>query len=182
MTDEKYISSISNVYAKALFEALTDKNSFEKVRLEFVNLLETIKSSNELSSLLSNQLIKNSKKIEVVDEIFKEKINEKLLNLLKLLIEKSRLSEIEGVYNSYSKMVNEKLNQKNVQIISAIDLDEVLKTKIMYKLKNKFKSEILPDWQKDEGIIGGLVFIFDDNVLDTSIRHRLKDLSKNIMR
>ena len=121
MTDEKYISSISNVYAKALFEALTDKNSFEKVRLEFVNLLETIKSSNELSSLLSNQLIKNSKKIEVVDEIFKEKINEKLLNLLKLLIEKSRLSEIESVYNAYSKMVNEKLNQQNVQIISAKD-------------------------------------------------------------
>ena len=62
------------------------------------------------------------------------------------------------------------------------DLDEVIKTKIMYKLKNKFKSEILPDWQKDEEIIGGLVFKFDDNVLDTSIRYKLKDLSKNIMR
>ena len=47
-------------------------------------------------------------------------------------------------------------------------------------LEHKLNKEITPIWTVDKGLIAGLAFKIDDCVIDTSIRAKLENLSKNI--
>ena len=63
------------------------------------------------------------KKIEIVNDIFQGKVDNKVLNFLKLIIEKNRFNEFEFIIKSYSEMLDKKANKKKVEIVSAIKLN-----------------------------------------------------------
>lgn len=169
------ISTVAKNYAQALFELDMDKTA---IKTELCEVLNTIESCSDLQIVLSNSSISYKKRIEIIEEIFAKKINSGLLNLLKLLIEKGRISELCGIYEAFCELDNRVSNKKSVQIVSSIELDEETKQRIIQKLTDKLKYEVLPDWQIDKSIIAGLVFKYDDYVIDTSVLAKLKQLSK----
>jgi len=180
MKERKQLSSISKNYANALIEAAQETNSTESVKMDLCNVLEVLKSSKDLIIVLENSSISAAKKIEILEEIFSEKISAQVLNLLKILTEKNRLTEFESIYLSYCNMLDDLSNKKNVTIISSIVLDENTRNNIVSRLEKKFNCEVISEWETDSNIIAGLVFKFDDYVIDTSLNTKLKNLSKNI--
>lgn len=169
------ISTISKNYAKALFESFEDKQTAKN---QMTEVLDAINSSNDLKVVLTNSSITQSKKIQIIDEIFNSKIDKRILNFIKLLVEKQRINELEEIYQAFSELTDKDLNRKTVEIISSVPLNDTLKENIINSLKKKLNCEILPDWQIDEKIIAGLIFKYDDYVIDTSILAKLKSLSK----
>ena len=73
-------------------------------------------------------------------------------------------------------------NKKNVEIVSSIELNFETKSNILFKLERKLQCEVIPHWSIDENIIAGLQFKFDDYVIDSSVRNKIENLSKNISR
>ena len=169
------ISTISKNYAKALFESGLNSDD---AKSELAEIIDTIEVSNDLKIVLSNSSVSSAKKIEIIEEIFKGRINVFLLNLLKILAEKNRISELRCIYNSYVELDNKSSNKKVVQIVSSIPLMDDTKKNIVRKLEQKLTCEVLPEWQIDKSIIAGLVFKYDDCVIDTSVLSKLKQLSK----
>lgn len=169
----KKLSQISKIYSKALID-----KDYVKIKAQLEQINDTLKSSNELILILENTSINSDKKIKIIEDIFTNNIDGKLLNLLKLLVEKNRISEIGNIYESFCQMTDEISNIKNVEVVTAIELNNEQKAKILEKLKNKFNSNIMPIWIKDESIIAGLVFRFGDNVLDMSVEKKLEQISK----
>lgn len=115
-------------------------------------------------------------------KFFGGKIDTKLLNLLKILIEKNRFNEFESVKEAFSKLTEEVSNKKTVEIISPVKLNFENRTNVLFKLEHKLNKEITPIWTVDKSLIAGLAFKIDDCVIDTSIRAKLENLSKNINR
>lgn len=181
MTETK-ITSISKNYAKALVETAQQGNLQEEIKNDLHEIFDVFNSSNDLSVVMENSSISTSSKIEIIDEIFKGKINEKVLNFLKILVEKNRFNELGAVINSYDDIMQQKSNKKYVEIISPIELNFETRTNVLFKLEKKLNCEIIPRWSVDKSIIAGLMFKFDDYVIDTSIRTKLESLSKSISR
>ncbi len=175
---EKKISTISKIYANALLEACSDCRDLIKAQL--YEVLEVISSSQDLNIVMADNSISPCKKNDILDKIFGDKVDNRIINLLKILSDKNRFGEISSIYEAYEEILNSRSNKKNVEIISSIDLDENMKNKITERLQNKLNCEILPDWHVDENIIAGLNFKFDDYVIDASVRTKLEKLSKNI--
>ena len=160
------ISTISKNYAYGLLEAFEDK---ELAKTQLKDVLDTINSSNDLKVVLSNSSISHSTKLQIIDEIF---------NFIKILIEKQRINELNEIHQAIVNISDENSNRKTVEIISSIELDDTTKEKIINSLNKKLNCDIQPDWQTDEKIIAGLIFKYDDYIIDTSILARLKNLSK----
>ena len=179
---ENKISQISKNYAKALIEISKDNNSFVSVKTGLCNALDTVKESRDLKLVTDNSSISVAKKIEIIEEIFHNKIDDKVLNLLKILIEKNRFHELEGIVQAYNEMSDNFEQRKNVEIISSFDLDDDVKGQVLNKLEKKLNCEVVPEWTTDESIIGGLVFKFGDYVIDTSVKSKLENLSKYMLR
>ena len=175
------ISTISKNYAKALMETIEQK-SFEKVEKQLTQIAQVIESSEDLRIVMSNSSISTSTKIEIIDSIFNKKIDSKLLNLLKILIEKNRFNEFESIRAEYSNMLEKRSNKKTVEVFSPIELNFENKSNVLFKLEHKLGCEITPIWKVDKTLIAGLAFKIDDCVIDTSVRAKLADLSKNINR
>ena len=179
---ETLISAISKNYATALMDVASENNSYEKFETQLGQIYDVLNSSNDLQIVMTNSSISTEKKIQILSEIFDGKIEKKLINFLKILVEKNRFNEFAAIKKSFSDMVQKLSNKKTVEITSPIKLNFENKTNVLFKLEHKFNCEILPVWKVDKSLIAGLTFKYDDCVIDTSIRAKLENLSKNINR
>ena len=179
---KRILSAISKNYAQALLESTSEENRNEYFVNQLDEILKVFTDSNDLKVVMSNSSVSANKKIEILDEIFKGKINEKLLNLMKILVEKNRFGEFDSIIAGYKQMTEKSENKKIVEIVSPIELDTDNKTKILSKLGEKLNNKIVPEWTVDKSLIAGLVFKFDDYVIDTSIKAKLEDLRKTLNR
>ena len=174
-------SAVSKNYAQALIELGTDnKVSFETLSEDLKNVDETITSSKDLSTVLTNPSINNDVKYEIIEAIFKDKIDTEVLNFIKLLIEKDRIKEFSEIHTEFITKVNSINNIKPVTVVSAVKLDDTQKKRIVGILTDKMNKTILPHWETDKSIIAGLIVRMEDDIIDMSIRHRINKMNKSL--
>ena len=164
-------------YSDALLELSQDS---DKIRKELEEIVDTLSSSQDLKDFMSNPVISIEDKKSVIEKIFAGKIDKTLLNFLKLLVYKDRFNLIDEILESYSKDVDKQKNIQKVSVISAIELDEELKSKLINKLAQKLNKNIELETQLDKDIIAGLVIKTEDNVIDMSLKHKFEEMKKEI--
>ncbi len=161
-------------YAEALFES---GQTFAP-DLKLVN--EVMSTSADFIHIMSNPAIDLKVKYSILDEIFKSKVDDKVLQFVKILTEKNRLNEFSEIVAAYEERVNFSSGIKTVEITSAITLNEETKSRIIDKLTEKLNKKIVPEWKVDKEIISGLVFKIGDDILDASIKNKIESIGKNI--
>lgn len=171
---DKIITYSAQNYAEALFETGKD------FAADLNTVLEVMKTSADFMNIMSNPAIDLNVKYSILDEIFKNKIDEKVLQFVKILTEKNRISELEEILTAYNERVNEAEGIKPVEITSAIELSEDFKTRITNKLTEKLGKTIIPEWKTDKEIISGLVFKIGDDIVDASLLNKVESIGKNI--
>ena len=82
---------------------------------------------------------------------------------------------------AYKEDLDKINNIQRVEVVSAIELDDNSKQKIIDKLQHRLQKNVIAQWQTDEEIIGGLVVKINDDVIDSSLKNKLENLSKNII-
>ena len=103
-------------------------------------------------------------------------------NFLIALNLKKRVNIISQIAEEFSKELDDLNNIAHVLITSAIELDDGRKEDIKNKISQKINKNVVPDWKVDSSIIGGLIFDIDELIIDNSVRHKLEDLSKHIIK
>ena len=98
-----------------------------------------------------------------------------------MLIEKNRFDELNQIIAAFSSDVDEINNIKRVEVVSAVEVSDDRKQRLIEKLQNKLQKTVIANWVLDDSIIGGLVIRIDDNIIDNSLRNKLENLSKNII-
>ena len=182
MTVSGVISKSSKTYANALYAAASEGNIQERVLSELEEVSSLVVKSEDLRNVMHNPSFSADIKHQIMDAMFKTSVDPVVLNFLKVLCDKNRLSELSSIKEEYNALYEEGIGRKNVEIYSSVELQDDMKSKITDALKNKFNADICVDWNVDETLIAGLVFKFDDCVIDTSVKTKLEKLSKNLLR
>lgn len=173
------MNSANKIYAKALIDMTNDGKISRSVLLrELDSVSSVLSASKDLYDILTSPAVSSDKKILILSDIFENKINNELLNFLKLLAEKNRFDSFDDIVTAFSVLADELDGVKRVTVVSAIDLTEDLKSELVSKLSDKLSNTIVPVWTVDENIIGGLVIKYDDNVIDTSVKSKLNKIAK----
>ncbi len=181
MTDNR-ISIVSKNYANALIQIAAASNSYELIKTQLLEIKNVFDSSADLNVVMANTSISCANKIDILESVFANKIDVKLLNFLKLLVEKNRFGEFDSIVISYTEILDKMSNKKKVEITSSINLTFENKTNVLFALEHKLNCEIVPVWRVDKSLIAGLTFKFDDYVIDTSVRTKIENLRKKITR
>ena len=71
---------------------------------------------------------------------------------------------------------------ERVEVISAVEMKENAKNRLKQKLEEKLKKSVMINFEQDSEIIAGLVIRIGDSVIDNSLRHKLEDLSKEMIK
>lgn len=182
MSTEVKISTSAKNYANSLLQVGKDGvMSYDDILNDLNIVKETVASSKELVQAMENPAIANNTKYEILNNVFSNQINEKITSFLKILIDKNRFSELNQIIEAYSQNIDEIHNVRRVEVVSAIEISDDRKQRLIEKLQNKLQKTVIPSWNIDENIIGGLIIRIGDDVVDNSLRNKLENLSKNII-
>ncbi len=182
MTTTKNIL-IAQRYSDALLQlAKEGKVTYGKIGDDLSLIKETLAQSADLAEFLVNPVISTENKKEIVNKIFSGEIDNFVLNFLGVLIEKGRFGVFSEVIETYNNALDDINNIQRVSVTSAVDMTEDAKGRLKIKLEQKLKKSVAFDWNVNPEIIAGLVIKMGDNVIDMSMKHKLEDLSKNIVK
>lgn len=168
------ISTTSKIYANSLLDIGLNSD----VVIDNFSVIRDVYEISEFKTMISNPVIDNTKKYEVIDEIFKNKIDDKMISFIKILIQKERFSEINEIISAYKDIVDDKNNIVRADVISAVELSDDYKSLIAEKLQTKYQKTIIPDWIVNDSIIGGLVIKIKDDIFDNSIKSKIEKIGK----
>ena len=172
---------ISKTYGDALFELALEENKIDDYVEEVKAIAEILKENPELSKLLNHPKISKEEKITVVGQIFEGKISKELLGLINMIVEKDRNNAMEDIFKYFIDRVKEYKNIGVAKVTSAVELSDAQKSQVEKRLLETtgyVKFEISYDVDKD--LIGGMVIRIGDRVVDSSIRTRLYELTKEL--
>ena len=180
MTETKNIL-IAQRYSDALVDIAKEGNlSYEKLSTDLNVVNDTLLSSPDLMDFLTNPLVSVDDKKETVIQIFSSEIDGLILNFLKVLIDKNRFDTFSEILNSYNKTLDSINNISRVKVTSAITISDEVKARLIEKLSQKLGKQVVVDNEVDENVIAGLIIQIGDNIIDTSLRHKLDELERNI--
>ena len=182
MTNTKQIL-IAQRYSDAIVEIAKDgKLTYSKISTDLELVKNTLVQSKDLDEFLVNPITSIEDKKEIIDRVFSGEIDGLIVNFLKVLIDKNRFSVFGEVLNAYNKALDCVNNISRIHVESAVEMTEDAKNKLKEKLETKLKKNVVLDLKINPEIIAGLVIKMGDNIVDVSLKHKLEDLSKNIMK
>ncbi len=169
---------IANRYARALFDLSLELNNLEKVRKDIDLIHNVCLASKDFTVMLRSPVIRADKKSLVIDEIFRKKIEEVTLNFLLIITRNKREILIPEIAIQFIEIYKVHHNIITVNITTAVQLDEGIKTKILTLLEKRANAKIELNEKLDEELIGGFVLSYEDKQYDASILRQIKNLRR----
>lgn len=174
---------IADRYSDALVDlAKEGKLTFEKINTDLTLIKNILEQSPDLNEILSNPLTSVENKKEIIEKVFTSEVDSLILNFLKILVDKNRFFVFNDILESFNVALDDINNISRIRVTSAVKMSEESKSKLKAKLEEKLKKNVILDLNINSNIIAGLVIEMGDNVIDMSLKHKLEDLSKNIIR
>ncbi len=182
MNNDKNIL-IAQRYAESLIEFGRDgKLSYMSISTDLANVLTIISHSKDLFEALTNPLVTVADKEAIVDKVFEQDVDVLVKNFLKLLVEKNRFNLICDIVKVYNSLLDDINEVARVEVVSAVELNDMEKNSIQDKLAEKLNKQISIKYKIDESIIAGLIFKMGDDIIDMSVAHKLEDYKKAIIK
>ena len=166
-------------YAKSLLDLSIERNELEKVYADMQWLQKICKSNPDFVNVLKSPIIKSDKKEKILATVVKEHINDLTMAFISLLIKKTRESNLPEVVNAFIKQYKEHKKIYPVQLTTASELSEELKTAFIKQIRaNSDMQNIELETSVNKDLIGGFVLKAGDKLIDASIAYDLKTIAR----
>lgn len=178
--DKKQLKTAKN-YANALFKIGLEQNDVESLYSQFKNIVEIINNSSELKSFLENPLVSHNDKKEIIYKVFGKNFDLQLINLMNVLADNKRFSALETIFYCFEKKYEQKNDISRIEIISATEMNDETKDRLIKVLNKKLGRQIIPNYLVNQDIIGGLIIKISDKIIDLSLNKKIKDMERQII-
>lgn len=170
---------IAAPYARALFDFVKETGTLFEVTSDIQNLQGLLFKSKELFKCLQNPLVSNEAKQEILIKVAGRKMNHETLQFLTTLIKRNRINLLSTIIFSYLELVYKTANSQAFQIVSATDLSNGQRTRLIKKIKSVSENNrIMVQFSTDKSLIGGFLIKNQDKIIDYSVKNKLKTLAK----
>ena len=172
---------VSKVYGDALFEAAREAGRMDDMYEEVLELQKLLQANEELQKMMENPKVIHEDKENVIETVFRGRISDEIVELMKLMIAKGRYSNIESVFDYFIGLVKEEKKIGIAYVTTAVELTDGQKDEIVRRLLETTRYESFEmNYAVDASLIGGMVIRIGDRVVDSSIKTKLYELSKSL--
>jgi F-type H+-transporting ATPase subunit delta len=172
-------SKISVRYARALFESALEKKILDKVYDDMVFLSEVYRLP-EMKEFLASPIIVPSKKITVFHNIAGKNVDKLTLSFLDLVVKSGRetfLPAMARVFIHETKLHN---GITETTLTTAVKVDDKAKKQISDLIAGTFTTKVELQEVVDKNIIGGFILKIEDNLIDASVKSKLRKIEKEL--
>ncbi len=172
---------ISKTYGDALFDIAVENGKTDVFFEEVKGLKQVLTENPELSKFLGHPDIELSEKVTVMENIFKGRVSDEIVGLLRIVVTKGRSPELISILDYFIAKTKEFKKIGVASVTSAAELSDAQKRKIVEKLLSSTSyKEFEMSYKVDPDLIGGVVIRIGDRVVDGSVRNKLANLKKEL--
>ena len=174
---------ISKTYGDALFELAVEKDKVDVLLEEIEQLQKVLSENDEFGRLMNHPKIIKEEKIQVAKSVFEGRVSEELLGFLTIIITKDRYKDIDEILDYFIAEVKRYKGIGIATVTTAVPLKEEQCKKIEQKLLETTEfTKMEMHYKLDESLIGGMVVRIGDRVVDSSIKTKLSELQKELLK
>ncbi len=172
---------VSNTYGDALFELALEENKIDSLQEEVDAVLIALRENEDLSKLMNHPKITKEEKVALVEDIFKGRVSMELTGLLRMVTQKGHYNQMQSVLEYFLGRVKEHKNIGTAFVTTAVELSDAQKAAVEKRLLETTKYvEFEIHYRVDAAVIGGMVIRIGDRVVDSTIKTKLHDLTREL--
>ncbi|WP_371364793.1 ATP synthase subunit delta [Sporomusa rhizae] len=167
-------------YARALFRIAAKRQILYEVAEE-LTVVEQIFSQPEVKEFFNNPGIAADSKADTIGRLFGTGVSGVVQNFLYHMTDKRRTSILPDIIKIYRSLVKQAGNILEVEVITAMPLNEPDKEQLAAQLAAVTEKTIELHSQVDSRILGGLIIQIGDKRIDNSVTAKLAAMKKHIL-
>lgn len=174
------LSGIAKRYAVALFNVALKEDIAEQVSGDVDSFRKLLEKNQEFKSFVGAPQILTETKKDLIVNVFGERTSGLFVKFVMLLIDKKRIMFIEEIANAYIQLYERHQGIVEVRAITAVGMDHDLSTHTRQTIEGKLGKTVRLTTTVDKRILGGMILVIDDKIIDGSIRYKLESMRKSL--
>ena len=172
---------VSKTYGDALFAVALEENRMDEFFEAVKVVAEILRTNDEFGKLMNHPKIMKEDKVKIVEDTFSGRIPKEIVGVMTILVTKGRAEEMLSVFDYFIDLVKEEKKIGIASVTTAVRLSDKQKAKVEQKLLDTTKYETFEmNYTVDASLIGGMVIRIGDRVVDSSIKTKLYELSREL--
>jgi len=172
-------STVAERYAGALFDLARESNSVESIEHALDKFLGLLRDSDDLRRFVLSPMFSTADQEQGLSAILKPiGITGVARDFLLVLAKNRRLFAVENVIKAYKSFCAKGRGEVEAEVISAVPLTDAQTQDLTDTLRQKLGKTPRLIAMVDPKLLGGLIIRVGSQMIDTSLRTKLKNLEK----
>lgn len=164
---------VARKYSQALFDSAKQQNLLVQADEQFLALKAVLEKDRSLIDFLAAPQVSDDRKVALIKDVFGKRMERLFVEFLLVLAEKHRIVFLPEIVDEFDRLVKAEQGIAKVTVTTAIPLTSGEEKELTERLTRKTGMKIELDKRVDPAIIGGVIIIMHDQIIDGSIRHGL---------
>jgi F-type H+-transporting ATPase subunit delta len=140
-----------------------------------------IDTDPSIHAVMMSPRVTKAAKAKVLGSAFRGFAAESFVRFLAAVVQRGRQGILPAISAAYQNAMDVHFNRVHAGVVTARPLDQKLRGQVEKRLTEAVGKTVLPHFQEDARIIGGLIVRVGDRVFDGSIRRRIQKLRYRMM-
>ena len=175
-------SQVAERYGEALFELAKETGALSQWGSQARELIEVVEENPQLLDFFNAVKISNQEKKEVVDRLFKGKLETMLVHFIDLLIDKKRTKNMVEILRYFITLENEDRGVREGIVYSARKLSREDVGRIEQALSERDQQKLELVNRIDPRLISGIKVVIGNEVIDGSMKSRIESLKSELLK
>jgi len=163
-------------YAQALLAVARAEGDLDTVRSQLGDVARAVEGSDELRSVLSNNLLPAATRAQIVDDLLGGKAANTVKALVGLVVSTGRGGDLSEIVESFASAAAASAGKQLAVVRSAVALSHEQKSRLASALSASTGTPVELENIVDPEVIGGAITTIGDTVIDGSLRTRLNQM------
>ena len=151
---------VETTYGEALFELAIQESKIDELCEEAQVVIDVFKDNQDLVKILRSPKVEKGDKEELIKNVFDKFVSKDITGLLTVMVSKDRQDKIASTLQYFIKRVYEYKKIGVAFVTTARPLTD--------------------DQKLSESLIAGMVIRIGDRVVDSSVKHKIDELARNL--
>jgi len=173
--------TIAKNYAETLLELAQRSGDLGAWGDMLDSIAEAMESDRRLRQFLESPRVSAQKKNEVMQKAYGAQLPRNFLRFLQALVNNRRQMLIPEIARAYHDLVDQVEGRVHASVTVAREADDADRDLVVKQLSRVLGTEVVPHFNVNPSILGGVIVRVGDTVLDGSVRRRLATLRSRML-
>jgi len=171
-------SNVARRYAQGIFQLAEAEGDLDGWRRELTQL-DALLQDDVLRAAFANPAVTTPRRMELAQRLAPE-LRPETQNLLRLLIEHRRTSEMPAIRREFERMADEAAGIVTVALSTAVELDDSERQRYERALADRLGKKVRMEYRHDPELVAGATVQIGDRLIDGSVRTQLDRLRQRL--